>query len=60
MNAGTLRRLLEREGSYPAIAAAAASGDLRGVLPVTWFDHIRTVYHRLETVVDRTSRIRRR
>ena len=50
MNAGTLRLLLERDGSYPAIAAAVTSGDLQGVLPVTLFDHIATVYRRLETL----------
>ena len=43
-----LRRLLEREGSYPAIAAAAAAGELRDVLPTRIFSHIGEVYDRLE------------
>src|SRR2546426_9015234 len=43
-----LRRLLEREGSYPAIAAAAAAGELRDVLPTRLFSHIGDVYDRLD------------
>ena len=43
-----LRRLLEREGSYPAIASAAASGELGDALPTPIFSHIGDVYDRLE------------
>src|SRR5207249_6455357 len=43
-----LRRLLEREGSYPAIASAAASGELGDALPTRIFSHIGDVYDRLE------------
>src|SRR2546427_5400681 len=43
-----LRRLLVREGSYAAIASAAASGELRDVLPTRIFSHIGDVYGRLE------------
>jgi hypothetical protein len=52
MNSESLRRLLERSGSYPAIEAAAASGALHDLLPVKPFEHIGTVYHRLERVAD--------
>jgi hypothetical protein len=40
-----LRVLLERHGSYPVIEAA-------GLLPLKLFEHIGTVYHRLEHVAD--------
>jgi len=43
-----LRRLLEREGSYPVIASAAASGELGDALPTRIFAHIGDVYDRLE------------
>ncbi|OLC31776.1 MAG: hypothetical protein AUH81_17305 [Candidatus Rokubacteria bacterium 13_1_40CM_4_69_5] len=43
-----LRRLLVREGSYAAIASAAASGELSDVLPTRIFSHIGDVYGRLE------------
>jgi hypothetical protein len=43
-----LRRLLEHGGSYPAIAAAAASGELGEVLATRIFSHIGDVYDRLE------------
>ena len=54
MNSESLRRLLERPGSYPAIEAAAASGALHDLLPVKLFEHIGTVYDRLERVADPT------
>jgi hypothetical protein len=52
MDSVELRHLLERCGSYPAIEAAAASGELREILPVELFEHIGIVYHRLERVAD--------
>ena len=52
MESAILRRLLERRGSYPAIRAAAASGTLQALLPVTLLDHIGTVYYRLEQCAD--------
>ena len=52
MQSATLRRLLDRRGSYPAIRAAGASGKLHALLPVTLFHHIGTVYHRLEQCAD--------
>lgn len=48
VHGGELRRLLSRHGSYPLIAAAAASGRLPD-FPVTLFDHIGDVYRRVET-----------
>jgi hypothetical protein len=45
-----LRRLLSQRGSYPIIAAAAASGRLH--FPVTLFDHVGDVYWRVETAGD--------
>ena len=47
----SLRRLLSRRGSYPIIAAAAASGQLPH-FPVTLFEHIGDVYRRVETAAD--------
>jgi hypothetical protein len=52
MDAADLRLLLERTGAYPAIEAASASGALRDVLPVTLFEHIETIYDRLERAAD--------
>jgi hypothetical protein len=52
MDSVSLRLLLERCGSYPVIEAAAASGELHELLPVHLFEHIGTVYHRLESVAD--------
>ena len=52
MDAVELRLLLEQRGSYPAIEAAAASGKLRALLPVSLFEHIGIVYHRLEALAD--------
>ena len=46
-----LRRLLSQRGSYPIIAAAAASGQLPH-FPVTLFDHVGEVYRRVETAAD--------
>ena len=43
-----LRRLLSQRGSYPIIAAAAASGQLPH-FPVTLFEHVGEVYRRVET-----------
>ena len=43
-----LRQLLSQRGSYPIIAAAAASGRLPR-LPVTLFEHVGDVYRRVET-----------
>jgi hypothetical protein len=48
MDSVELRLLLERPGSYPALERASASGALRALLPVTLFEHIGIVYHRLE------------
>jgi hypothetical protein len=45
-----LRRLLALRGSYPIIAAAAASGQLH--FPVTLFEHVGDVYRRVETAAD--------
>ncbi len=45
-----LRRLLSQRGSYPIIAAAAASGQLH--FPVTLFEHVGDVYRRVETAAD--------
>jgi hypothetical protein len=47
----SLRRLLSERGSYPIIAAAAASGELDH-FPVRLFDHIGDVYRRVETAAD--------
>ena len=52
MDSAELRLLLEQRGSYPAIEAAAASGELRALLPVSLFEHIGIVYHRLEELAD--------
>jgi hypothetical protein len=52
MDSAELRLLLERRGSYPAIEAAAASGQLHQLLPVKLFEHIGIVYRRLEGVAD--------
>ena len=52
MDSAELRLLLERCGSYPAIEAAAASGELHQLLPVELFEHIGIVYRRLEGVAD--------
>jgi hypothetical protein len=43
-----LRRLLSQRGSYPIIAAAAASGQ-RPLFPVTLFEYVGEVYRRVET-----------
>jgi hypothetical protein len=43
----SLRRLLARRGSYPAIARAGASGRLPG-FPVALFAHVGDVYRRVE------------
>jgi hypothetical protein len=43
-----LRRVLSQRGSYPIIAAAAASGQLPH-FPVTLFEHVGEVYRRVET-----------
>lgn len=48
MDSAKLRLLLERCGSYPVIAAAAASGELQELLPVKLFEHVGIVYDRLE------------
>jgi hypothetical protein len=52
MDPASFRLLLQQYGSYPAIEAAAASGGLHELLPVTLCEHIGTVYHRLEAVAD--------
>jgi hypothetical protein len=44
----SLRRLLAQRGSYPTIAAAAAS-DRLARFPVTLFEHVGDVYRRVET-----------
>lgn len=48
----SLRELLSRSGSYPAIAAAVAAGRLPH-FPVALFDHVGDVYRRVEIVGDR-------
>jgi hypothetical protein len=52
MDSATLRVLLGRRGSYPTIEAAAASGELRELLPVELFEHIGAVYRTLEGAAD--------
>src|SRR5262245_25356705 len=52
MDSAKLRLLLGRIGSYPAIEAAAASGELHELLPVRLFEHIGLVYRRLEQLAD--------
>ena len=52
MDSASLRRLLERCGSYPVIEAAAASGELHALLPVRLFEHIGATYQRLERLAD--------
>jgi len=41
MDAAEFRHFVERCGAHPAIEAAWASDELRNVLPVKLFDHVR-------------------
>jgi hypothetical protein len=52
MNSADLRLLLLRNGSYPVLEAAAASDEVRELLPVKLCEHVGTVYHRLERLAD--------
>jgi len=52
MDSAGLRHLLERCGSHLVFKAAAAPGELDELFPVGIFDHIGTVYQRLEKLAD--------